>query len=1487
MADNPLVAPRQDSTTGVSGIGILESVGDLQSGIESGSWSEIALGAAGMGLEALSMVMDPVGTLVSYAVSWLMEHVKPLSDALDWLAGDPDQISAYAQTWGNVAKSVEQVAADFTNEVNNITGTWTGAAADAYKNAATKQAEQIKAAGGAANTISTVVEIVGVLVGVVRELVRDLVAECVAALITKIPRWIAEIGGTLGVGTPAVVAEAAGLIAKWVSKISDVITKLTRSLNKLQPLLKKLDEIWEGIKDALKGLRKADGPASTKPSSVDAPSPKPDAPDTTPNSPDTSPSSTTPDSTSSTPDSSTPDNPKSKSEDGNLQNKTDDPETPNRDATDRKCENDPIDVASGEMILPQTDVEIAAALPLVLKRTHLSSYRVGLHFGPSWTSTLDQRLEIGSAGVSFASEDGKLLFGPDPAVGATVQFEGSRNTLTRHEDDGYTLTEIESGRRLHFAPGNRVLPLTSITDRNGNRIEFDHDANGTPVEIRHTGGYRIRVEFENDLITALYLREADNGEDLLLMRYEYTDQRLTGVVNASGLPLKFEYDHAGRITSWTDRNGHWYRYTYDHQGRCVGTEGSGGFLTGTFEYEDGVTRLTNSLGHVTTFHLNEKRQVVREIDPLGGETVSEWDAYDRLISQTDPLGRTVRYEYDEAENLVAVTRPDGAQTRFEYNDLRLPITIITPDGAVSRREYDECGNAVRIIDPMGNATSFSYDERGHLSSISDALGSVRQIGTNAAGIPTAVTDSFGNTTHRDRDAFGRVTEIVDPLGGRTRFGWTVDGKPAWRSLPGGETERWVYDGEGNLRTHIDTLGQSTHTEITHFDLPSAEVRPDGSRLEFTYNTELRLSSVTNEQGLVWHYEYDPAGNLVREIDFNGREVRYRHDAAGQLIERTNGAGEVTRFARDLLGNVIERRSDSTVATFAYDAAGRLTAAKNADAQVTFRRDALGRVLTEMINGRIVASTYDALGRRVRRRTPSGAESVWEYDSNSQPVALHTAGRTLRFGYDEAGHETQRSLGIHAALSQAWDANHRLLSQTIAGTDGRSIQQRSYTYRADGFLSGINDELTGPRMFELDRTGRVTSVQGTGWAEHYAYDAAGNITNASWPTPPTSPDAEALGKREFSGTLVRRAGRVRYEHDAQGRVVLRQQKLLSHKPNTWRYSWDSDDRLIEVLTPDGSRWRYHYDPLGRRIAKQHLTPDSSRVIEQVEFIWDGSVLTEQAHTDGRANGPQLGDARVTVWDYVPGTFHPIAQTVRYSLRHAPQRWIDEEFYSIITDLVGSPTELINDHGGIAWFHRMTLWGNTQDESRTKAHTPLRFPGQYHDPETGFHYNYQRHYDPHTGHYGSIDPIGLAAGPNPYHYLRNPHRWTDPLGLAACNENFDTRQEALDRAYDQAGIPRGTEPDQAWDVGNDHSRQGMPGYRYSEDNGTHGRYMQFETEEGSRVIAEHLNDGDPHFHAGQPKGDPSRNFVDFGWSNAHNRDIERYQQIGGSHHYYYPR
>src|SRR5439155_26863944 len=106
-------------------------------------------------------------------------------------------------------------------------------------------------------------------------------------------------------------------------------------------------------------------------------------------------------------------------------------------------------------------------------------------------------------------------------------------------------------------------------------------------------------------------------------------------------------------------------------------------------------------------------------------------------------------------------------------------------------------------------------------------------------------------------------------------------------------------------------------------------------------------------------------------------------------------------------------------------------------------------------------------------------------------------------------------------------------------------------------------------------------------------------------------------------------------------------------------------------------------------------------------------------------------------------------------------------AIVTDLTGTPTELIDAEGAIRWHGRTTLWGVPFFAPQQAADCPLRFPGQYHDPETGLSYNYFRYYDPETARYSSPDPLGLAAAPNHHAYVNNPHTAADPVGLIPCD------------------------------------------------------------------------------------------------------------------------
>lgn len=1026
-----------------------------------------------------------------------------------------------------------------------------------------------------------------------------------------------------------------------------------------------------------------------------------------------------------------------------------DPPTTCKQGKETRCERDPIDIATGRMLLPQTDITLPGSLPLVFRRGFDSSRRSGRWFGPTWSSTVDQRLEIDSEGVVFSCDEGSLLAYPHPAPGVPVMPTHGRQWPLDRVEGGYTITDPVTRTVRHFVDhGDELALLAQIDDRNGRWIAFEYDESGTPTAIAHHGGYVLKLTTAEGRVTALHLAgAAPDGSDQEIRRYGYTEGHLTEVTNSSGRPLRFGCDEHGRITSWTDTNGSRFDYVYDDQDRCTYQSGTNGHLETTFTWDDvdpatglRVTTLTDGLGNTDRHVINDLAQVVAEIDALGAVTRFEYDRHHRLLSRTDPLGHVSRSTYDDQGRVTAVERPDGRQARAEYDEAGFPIRIVGTDGNVTHQTFDERGNRTSVTVPTGARTQFAYDEAGRLTSVTDPLGAITRLVMDDRGLPVEITDPLGATTRYAYDAFGRTVRITDPLGAVTRMEWTVEGRPSRRTAPDGTVESWTYDGEGNCLSHTDAMGATTRFTYTDFDLLTSRTGPDGVRYEFSHDTNLRLTQVTDPHGLTWDYAYDPAGRVVRETDFDGRTLSYDHDAAGRLSSHANGLGQTIRFDRDGLGQIVRKDAEGAVSAYEYDVFDQLASATGPDATLQRLRDRYGRLVSETVNGRTLSFTYDAMGRRTGRTTPGGSTSTWSFDAAGRRTELTSSGRTLAFTHDALGRETARHIADFAALTSTFDAMGRLTDQDVTGGSGHRLQHRAYTYRADGGLIGVTDALSGSRRFDLDPAGRVTAVHARDWTERYAYDEAGNQTEASWPS--THPAHSATGARAYEGTRITRAGAVRYEHDDQGRIVLRQKTRLSRKPDTWRYEWDAEDRLTSVTTPDGTVWRYAYDPLGRRISKQSA-------LETVHFTWDGTTLCEQTTAD------------VTLtWDHAG--LRPLAQTER---RTTPDS-TDERFFAIVTDLIGTPTELVDESGDLAWRTRTTLWGTTTWTRDATAYTPLRFPGQYFDPESGLHYNHFRYYDPESARYLSQDPLGLAPAPNPTTYITNPLVWADPLGLGPC-------------------------------------------------------------------------------------------------------------------------
>ncbi|MET8724678.1 hypothetical protein [Streptomyces misionensis] len=166
---------------------------------------------------------------------------------------------------------------------------------------------------------------------------------------------------------------------------------------------------------------------------------------------------------------------------------------------------------------------------------------------------------------------------------------------------------------------------------------------------------------------------------------------------------------------------------------------------------------------------------------------------------------------------------------------------------------------------------------------------------------------------------------------------------------------------------------------------------------------------------------------------------------------------------------------------------------------------------------------------------------------------------------------------------------------MEATAHRLLQHRTYAHRADGYITAhradgyiteIRELTSDTRRFDLDTSGRVAGVRAHGWREDYAYDAAGNVIHA------TALGLVTPGDREFDDTLVRSAGRTSYAYDAHGRLIRRTRRLLNAQSRTW-----TEDRLTQVVEPDGDCWHYAYDPLGRRISKHRVSKDGTKPTAQ--------------------------------------------------------------------------------------------------------------------------------------------------------------------------------------------------------------------------------------------------------------------------------------------------
>ena len=778
----------------------------------------------------------------------------------------------------------------------------------------------------------------------------------------------------------------------------------------------------------------------------------------------------------------------------------------------------------------------------------------------------------------------------------------------------------------------------------------------------------------------------------------------------------------------------------------------GNVLTADRDLFGAVTRIVEPGGRALTF-------TTALLDPADPTSA-------RLISVADPLGRTVRYGYDEARRLVTVTDAAGGVLRYDHDTAGRISSLTDPRGiSFLAIDYDDAGRVIEQRQADGGLWRFAYDGPvgAHTrAQVTDPRGAVTTH-VFAGGDAAATSDALGQHTTHERDAAGRVAAVTDAMGRRVALQYDARGNPTRFIDPLGHTRALAYDSTDRLQSVLDPLGGVIRLTYDGAGKLAGAVDAAHVPLSFQIDALGQPVAVAGAHGQTTRLEYSRTGELTAIVDALGRRTTLEYDAVSRLVRRRDAAGGVVDIAYDSLDRVVQVGDASGVVAYEYDPNGNLLAVTDQLGRITrydydamdrriaktdargaterYDYDVMGNVVRVVDRkGQVAIHDYDLLGRRVASRYGDGSSSAFTYDAGGRLVRAVADGHAILFEYDALDRLTAETSSL-GTTRYVWDAGGRRSAMTRP--DGTIV---SFEHDAAARVTRIADDRRSVAI-EYDNTGRrhIVRLPG-GIVAEYGYDEVGRLTALTYRRGDRLLGDlvyayDALDRRTaVAGSLAAvalpdavdsvvydaanrplRAGERSLAFDANGNLTL-----LSDPVGPRTFVWDAQDRLTAMST-DSRTTSFAYDALGRRISREDSDGVTVFVYDLTDVVEDVASSTERSYLRGTTP-----DELFTVGDA-----------------------------TVIVDGLGSILRLVDADGRVRDAVTYEPFGGTAagDSSTTRYGFTAR-----ERESNDLYYFRARYYHTGLGRFISEDPLGLAAGLNPYLYAFNdPVNVVDPTGL----------------------------------------------------------------------------------------------------------------------------
>src|SRR5262249_23623105 len=335
----------------------------------------------------------------------------------------------------------------------------------------------------------------------------------------------------------------------------------------------------------------------------------------------------------------------------------------------------------------------------------------------------------------------------------------------------------------------------------------------------------------------------------------------------------------------------------------------------------------------------------------------------------------------------------------------------------------------------------------------------------------------GSPTHTDYNSDGTIQVSTDGAGVRTAFIYNPNGTPAQitRDYQGPWAVRFDYTYDPNFPEKV--------TSITPKNPSTGQVNPDWQ---------------------AWQYEYYQVGDpspgalkFVKRVKSDATVetiATYVYDARGRVTSQTSATGGVTDYAYDTpcgTGNLCTVTGPPNndvgtrpVTTYGYDSLGRITSVTDPLGHATtYTYDGLDRIKTVTLPKPTSASPLDFTTTYTYDQTDSA------YPGLVLTYATDPNGKVTKQGYDQFGRlvksiDAQNNVTSYGytrdVLASITDANN---NQTTYGYDAlrrlRSTtfpdsQAEQYDYRADGLTKLKTDRKNQTIPYNYDHRKRLQS-----------------------------------------------------------------------------------------------------------------------------------------------------------------------------------------------------------------------------------------------------------------------------------------------------------------------------------------------------------------------------------------------------------------------------